>query len=188
MFQHAPYAHGWGRILFLRERAPVHTPPPHTGKAHPKNRPPPENHSSPKERPHSSRTHAHGEHRKEGFGKDKSFERRGMGDWKEGNAINAPSPTHAYAHQTARTRHPRTRAEPNFPSFAEERRSTLPPAHGRGAHGKPPLQKTIPLQKNDHTAPILSPTGNIEKRDSIRTKVFEGEEVGVWGRGRGNLL
>ena len=55
-----------------------------------------------------------------------------------------------------------------------------PPAHGQSAHGKPPLQKIIPLQKKDHTAPALMPTGNIEKRDSVRIKVLNegGWEIG----------
>ena len=91
---------------------------------------PPENHPSPKEQSHRPQTLAHGEHRKEGFGKDKSFEQRGMGDWKEGNAINAP--THAYAHQTARTRRV---------------------SHGRGAYGKPSLSRKPSLSKRTITPP-----------------------------------
>ena len=120
------------KSLPSRKSAGPHAPPTRTGGAYPKNRPPPENHSSPKERSHRPRTHAHGEHRKEGFGKDKSFERRGMGDWKEENAINAPSPTHAYVHQTARTRRV---------------------SHGRGAHEKPPPSRKPFLSKRTITPP-----------------------------------
>ncbi len=106
--------------------------PTRTGGAHPKNRPSPESRPSPKEQSHRPHTSAHGEHRKEGFGKDKSFERRGMGDWKEGNAINAPSPTHAYAHQTARTRRV---------------------SHGQGAPEKPSLSRKPFLSKRTSTPP-----------------------------------
>ena len=131
--KHAHHTHGGGAEFssFAEERRST-CPPTRTGGAHPKSRPLPENHSSPKERSHRPHTSAHGEHRKERFGKDKSFERRGMGDWKEGNAINAPSPTHAYAHQTARTRRV---------------------SHGRGAHGKPPPSRKPFLSKRTITPP-----------------------------------
>ena len=118
-------------------------PPTRMGKAHPKSRPPPENHPSPKEQSHRPHTSAHGEHRKEGFGKDKSFERRGMGDWKEGNAINAPSPTHAYAHQTARTRRV---------------------SHGQGAPEKPSLSRKPSLSKRTITPPPDSRPQGTSKR------------------------
>ena len=99
----------------------------------------------------------------------------------------------------ARTRPLRARAEPNYlrgraPVHTPPTRAgkaarkkdcfhhehTPPNAHGQGAPEKPPLQKTIPLQKNNHTAPILPPTGNIEKRDSVRIKVLNegGWEIG----------
>ena len=68
-----------------------------------------------------------------------------------------------------------------FSSFAKERRSTLPPrTRARRTRKTVPLQKTIPLQKKDHTAPALMPTGNIEKRDSVRIKVLNegGWEIG----------
>ena len=114
--------------------------------------------------------------------------------WNPGRLGKAHSPnarTRTYAHGGG--------AE--FSSFAEERRSTCPPrararppekriaftmstrtpTHMGKAHTKSrPLQKTIPLQKNEHTAPILPPTGNIEKRDSVRIKVLNegGWEIG----------
>ena len=83
---------------------------------------------------------------------------------------------------TKRTDTPPTHTGRAELSFLRERAPvhTHPNAHGQSAHGKPPLQKTIPLQKNDHTAPALPPTGNIEKRDSVRIKVLNegGWEIG----------
>ena len=149
MFQHAPYAHGGGAEIssFAKERRS--TLPPRARAKRTRKAAPPENHSSPKERPHSPRTHAHGEHRKEGFGKDKSFERRGMGDWKEGNAINAPSPTHAYAHQTARTRRV---------------------SHGQGAHGKPSPSRKSFLSKRTISPPRTHAHGEHRKEGFDKDK------------------